>query len=140
MRREASCQCGQVVVECSGEPVLVAACHCLHCQRRTGAPFGIGAFYARTDVRPVTGTPIQFKRTGDSGSAVTSHFCGTCGSTVWWQPERAPSMVGVAVGAFADPGFPMPTQAGWAKNQHAWLSFPDEVTTRTEGIVRQAQP
>jgi hypothetical protein len=38
-----------------------------------------------------------------------------------------PDLIGVAVGAFADPEFPMPDQAVWAEEQHHWLSLPDEV-------------
>jgi hypothetical protein len=34
---------------------LVAACHCLACQRRTGTSFSVNAFYA-TDTVEVSGT------------------------------------------------------------------------------------
>jgi hypothetical protein len=32
--------CGSLRGEATGEPVFVAACHCMECQRRTGSPFG----------------------------------------------------------------------------------------------------
>src|SRR2546430_4033439 len=40
---------------------LVVACHCLDCQRRTGAPFGVGAFYP-VEAVAISGTPKQFTR------------------------------------------------------------------------------
>jgi hypothetical protein len=38
--RTAACNCGQLCITCEGEPVRVSMCHCLECQRRTGAVFG----------------------------------------------------------------------------------------------------
>ena len=45
MDRLARCCCGALRAEVSGDPTLVAACHCEQCQRRTGAAFGISALY-----------------------------------------------------------------------------------------------
>ena len=138
MLREAACQCGQLVIRCSGEPAGVSLCHCLDCQRRTGSAFGIAAFFAKGQATIVRGSAAQFRRGSDSGSAVTFHFCGVCGSTIWWEPERLPSMIGVAVGAFADPDFPAPVQATWDKRQHRWLHLPDEIVSYPQSPVRTA--
>src|SRR3546814_16539542 len=40
-------------------PVVV--CHCIDCQRRTGAPFGAGVFYPAGDVG-IAGTTTEFTR------------------------------------------------------------------------------
>ena|ERR1700677_650461 len=42
---DARCSCGALTLTLPGLSKLVLACHCLDCQRRTGAPFGVGAFY-----------------------------------------------------------------------------------------------
>lgn len=123
-------------MRCDGEPAAASLCHCLDCQRRTGSAFGVGAFFARGQVTVEKGSSTQFRRGSDSGSAVTFHFCSACGSTVWWEPERLPSMIGVAVGAFADPDFPAPAQATWDSRRHRWLHLPDEVTSYPQGAVR----
>ena len=127
-------------MQCSGEPVVVAICHCTDCQRRTGSAFGVGAFFLRERVSPSQGASVQFRRLCDSGSAITFHFCGHCGSTVWWEPDRMPSMAGVAVGAFSDPAFPAPTLATWAKNQHRWVQLPEDVTVSAEAVMRPVPP
>jgi hypothetical protein len=44
-----------------------------------------------------------------------------CGSTVYWELRRKPEMVAVAVGAFADPAFPAPSQAVYAEHRHIWV-------------------
>lgn len=35
--RRKRCSCGKLQVVCEGEPVRISMCHCLACQRRTGA-------------------------------------------------------------------------------------------------------
>jgi hypothetical protein len=42
---------------------------------------------------------------------MTFHFCPECGSTLFWEPERIPQPIGVAVGAVADPSFPQPERS-----------------------------
>jgi hypothetical protein len=39
-----------------------------------------------------------------------------------------PHLIGVAVGAFADPSFPMPEQAVFTSDKHDWLDLPEEIT------------
>ena len=38
--RRAACSCGQLHLTIEGEPARISMCHCLACQRRTGAVFG----------------------------------------------------------------------------------------------------
>jgi hypothetical protein len=121
--RTASCACGQLRIACAGEPQKVSLCHCLDCQRRTGSTYGIAAFFAR-DAVAATGRASTYQRPSDSGFAVTFYFCPDCGSTVFWEPTRKPDSIAVAVGAFADPSFPAPTQSVWNERRHPWVSFP----------------
>src|ERR1700761_3161976 len=105
--RIASCSCGQLRLTCEGEPVRISICHCLECQKRTGNVFATQARYARAGVT-IEGRSTRWTRHGDSGGAATFHFCPVCGATVYWEPDSMPDFVSVAVGAFADPGFPPP--------------------------------
>jgi hypothetical protein len=40
---------------------------------------------------------------------------------------KLPKLVGVALGAFADPSFPLATQSVWTRDKHHWLVLPDGV-------------
>ena len=122
--REAACACVQLRLKTRGEPRIVSSCHCLACQRRTGALFGASAFFGRDQVA-VEGERSIFRRQGDSGAWLAFQFCPKCGSTVFWENERLPDIVSVAVGAFADPHFPAPVRTVWARTKHDWLAFPD---------------
>ncbi len=51
MTRIAHCSCGSLRAETAGEPIMVGVCHCIACQRRTGAPFGVNVFFSRTQVQ-----------------------------------------------------------------------------------------
>ena len=99
---------------------LIVACHCLACQRRTGSPFGLGVFHA-IDTVEITGTATEFIHVGDSGRKVRCYFCPTCGSTVYWKPDVLPSLIGVAVGALGDPGFPAPAFSIFERSKHHWV-------------------
>lgn len=125
--RTARCHCGALALACSGEPRKVSLCHCLDCQRRSGAPFSVAAFYARDSVCVVHGEASAYERGSASGYPVRFHFCARCGSNVWWEPQRMPDLVGVAVGAFADPDFPRPQQAVFARDRHPWVELPGDV-------------
>jgi len=124
--RRASCSCGQLKVETSGEPIRVSVCHCLACQQRTGSPFGAQARFERSAVR-IEGRSSEYVRTADSGVKITFRFCPDCGSTMHFQMEGFPDVVGVPVGAFADPEFPPPRFSVYESRRHAWVDIPGSV-------------
>jgi hypothetical protein len=117
--RQASCCCGALQISCAGAPVRISMCHCIACQRRTGAPFGAQSRYARAQVTP-SGPSSLYTRVADSGNTVTYHFCPSCGSTVYWELSGYPDLIAVALGMFADPAFPPPTVSVWESTRHPW--------------------
>ena len=119
---EARCSCGVVSLSLPGPTKLVAACHCIDCQRRTGAPFGVGACYP---VEAVTsaGAPKGYVRAAASGGEIRFYFCSDCGSTVYWKADNLPAMIGVAVGTIADPDFPAPVRSVFEQSKHAWVEI-----------------
>ena len=101
--REAKCACGDLSVAVEGEPMLVSACCCTRCQRRTGSFFGVTAYFEPAKVGHA-GEPKTFRR---PGAEPTVHFCGQCGTSLWWAPDDpAEGWIGVAGGCFADPTLP----------------------------------
>ena len=108
--RVVSCSCGQLRLTCEGEP---------ECQKRTGSVFATQARFSREFVT-IEGHATQWTRLGDSGHGATFNFCPVCGSTVCWEPTGAPDFIYVAVGAFADPGFPPPRVSVYEERQHKW--------------------
>jgi hypothetical protein len=127
--RHAACSCGQLHLTIEGEPARMSMCHCLECQRRTGAVMGNQARFPREQVA-FAGETATWTRTAESGKAATFYFCPRCGSTVYWESEGFPGYVAVAVGNFADPNFPAPTIAVWEESRHPWISLPLDTSAK----------
>ena len=130
--RRAACSCGQLHLTIQGDPSRIWTCHCLECQRRTGAVFANQARFRREQIT-FYGTATAWKRTGESGNGLTCFFCPTCGSTVYFEPEAFPGIVAVAIGNFADPNFPAPSVSVWEKTRHPWVSLPPD----TQRLAKQ---
>lgn len=121
--RYAACRCEQLRLIVEGEPVRISICHCLDCQRRTGSAFGVQARFAAEAVR-IEGNYAEYERPSDAGEGRTFCFCPECGATVFFWVTGASELIGVPVGAFADPGFPAPTVSVWGVREHHWLDLP----------------
>ena len=124
-KRLASCSCGQLTAEVRGEPVRISICHCLACQRRTGSVFGEQARFPRENVT-TSGTSTEYVRAGDEGPGAKFHFCPRCGSTVYYELFSMTDFVGIPVGAFADPAFPVPTVSVYEERMHQWVVPPPD--------------
>lgn len=120
MERVAACHCGQLKAIASGEPERVYVCHCKSCQRRTGAVVHSGSRWLKSQVR-IEGEEKIYGRIADSGFTIRFHFCPNCGSSVFWEGDRGPDYYGIAVGCFADPGFPPPVYSSYEEAMHPWL-------------------
>ena len=123
--RDASCSCGQLRLEATGEPLQISICHCLACQRRTGSAFGIQARFMPDQVE-VTGRYSDFVRVSDGGGELIFHFCPDCGATVF-NTTSVDADVWVPVGGFADPSFPPPNVSIFESRRHPWVAVPDAI-------------
>jgi len=123
--RNASCSCGQLQARVTSDPIRVAVCHCLACQRRTGSVFGAQARFA-SDAVTISGVSKEFVRVGDEGTQATFRFCPECGATVFYTGGLEGSVV-IPVGAFADPQFPPPTFSVYEERMHSWVSLPPDI-------------
>lgn len=123
--RTASCQCGQLRIEVQGDPGGVGICHCLACQRRTGSVFAALASFAAPYT--ISGSATEYVRVGDQGAKFVFRFCPVCGTNLFHTEEGVSDRVSVAVGAFADPGFPAPQVSVYGCRRHGWVRLPDGV-------------
>ncbi|NOK19820.1 GFA family protein [Corallococcus carmarthensis] len=120
-QRRASCVCGQLRVEVTGEPIRVSMCHCFACQQRTGSVYGVQARFRREAITAIEGRSKTFTRKGDeSGNSAHFHFCPECGSTVYYEFAHDPDVIAITVGAFADPAFPAPVFSVYEERSHSW--------------------
>lgn len=126
MTHSGSCACGAVTIIAVGDPATVSMCHCRQCQKRTGSTYSVHAYFSRVAVT-TAGETRSHMRTGDTGCTITFHFCPICASTLHWDVEAMPDMVGIPVGVFADPSFPSPTTSIFVPQKHPWVVVPNWV-------------
>lgn len=120
--RTASCRCGQLRAETTGEPGRISVCHCLDCQQRSGSAFSAQARWPDAQVR-ITGERKIWSNVGDSGRRADFHFCPECGSTVAYVIEAMPGVTAIPIGAFADPDFPAPKFSVYEERMHKWTAI-----------------
>lgn len=120
--RKASCRCGQLTAECSGEPVRVSVCHCLDCKKRSGSAFAVQARWPSEQVT-IEGRSKSWVDVADSGNRITFHFCPECGSDVHYEISgKFDGLVAIPLGAFADPYFARPGFSVWEKRKLEWVA------------------
>lgn len=129
---EAKCQCGQLSVIAPGPSRGVIVCHCSYCQRRSGSPFGALAYYP-SEKLTITGHATRFERPTATGGIAETFFCATCGSTMYVRVGKQPTMLGVPIGAFADPKYPAPMLSVWEEGKHDWVIIPDPTEHHPQG-------
>ena len=132
---KAQCQCGRLSADLPVRPLIVVACHCVDCQRRSGSPFGVLAYFAAAEVA-ISGEAKRFERTTADGNVFETFFCPVCGSTVYAKLSKQPAMIGIAVGAIADPSFKAPRISVWEQSMHSWVTIPGEVQHFMQGDHR----
>ncbi len=122
------CLCGACRYEIDGEPVVVARCHCLDCQRVSGAGHVTGAMFAETGIR-LFGAPAEFELTSAAGNTVTRLFCSTCGSPLFGKNSGMPGMMTVTLGTLDDPGALKPQVAIFARSRRHWDVMDESLPT-----------
>ena len=113
------CLCGSCSYTIEGEPVVVARCHCLDCQRLSGAGHTTGAMFPEDGVA-LTGVPTTFSLRSDSGATVTRLFCGTCGSPLFGMNTVMPGFMTVCLGTLDNSDALMPQVAIFTRSRRAW--------------------
>ena len=121
---QASCQCGSLSATFDGPPDFVVLCNCQACQKRTGSPFGTGAYFRKAQMT-MTGPTGSWQRTADSGRAIENFFCPACATTLYWTLDMRPGYFGVAYGCF-ETALPDPVRAVWTDEAHSWVKLPTD--------------
>lgn len=77
------CQCGAVRYEVEGEAAHHALCHCADCRASSGAPATAWMAFASDSFRITSGKATPYNSSGASWR----HFCGTCGTGIYFNNE-----------------------------------------------------
>lgn len=119
MGHRGRCLCGGCAYEIDGDPVIVANCHCLDCQRLSGAGHTTGAVFADAGVR-VTGDVGTYELTSEAGNRVTRLFCRTCGSPLFGRNTGMPGVMTVTLGTLDESDDLRPQVGIFARSRRSW--------------------
>ena len=124
--RIATCQCGQLSVECPDQQLIHTQCACRECQRRTGAPSAFQLHFKSSELS-ISGDYKTYTResANDEDREVGSFFCPNCGSTVWLSSSWSEAVFGepiyqVSLGCFGDIEVVPPEVSIWCCNLPSW--------------------
>lgn len=113
------CLCGAVRYEVEGELIMAGHCHCLDCQKASGAGHGTHAFVPEPAVR-ISGTVGEYVRRAESGALVTRCFCPTCGSSLFSRSSGMPGGMTICVGTLDESdAIPMQLRV-YDKRRRSW--------------------
>jgi hypothetical protein len=100
MQASGGCHCGAIRYSVLGDPVYHAICHCGDCRRASGAPAVSWALFPR-DAVTIEGSPRLYA----SSAPAQRHFCGACGTSLFYTNESTfPGMIDVQSATLDDPG------------------------------------
>lgn len=120
------CLCRRVHYKLSGEPIVVAVCHCTHCQKQSGGAFSVNLLVQESQL-DISGTLKTFADKGDSGAAVLRRFCSDCGSPIISVLGSTPGMVALKAGTLDDTSDIKPAVQIWCESQQNWVKLSPEL-------------
>jgi hypothetical protein len=126
MEREGGCSCGAVRYRLTAEPLFVHCCHCLNCQRQTGAAFAVNVLIEADRVALLTGEPEPVDVPRDDGSTQAIYRCPECRVAVFSTYTR-PDVRFVRAGTLDDPASLSPDVHIFTRSKLPWVSLPDGV-------------
>lgn len=120
------CRCGAVRYEMPSDVAHAALCHCTDCRKSSGAPAVAWALAPRDQVT-IEGEPLVYA----SSDNVQRHFCGRCGTGLFYTNEVVfPGMIDVQTATLDDPDeIPVVAQIqtaeriGWMERAHELPTF-----------------
>lgn len=113
------CACGSIRYVCSRTPIAMLNCHCLDCQRASGAPFASGFIVAASDIK-ITGAPKTYSVRAGSGGVATRSFCSQCGSPLFTGGDVNPGFMSVRFSTLDNTAGFQPMLEIWTASAQPW--------------------
>jgi len=115
-----SCLCGAIRYTIGVPVTELRACHCLSCQKASGAGGSVNAVVPSAAFTLTQGAPKRYEAKADSGRILYRFFCADCGSPIYSQRQTTPETVVVRAGTLDDPAPMKITTHIWTKRARPW--------------------
>jgi len=121
------CLCGVTRYRLTGEPLMVYACHCTDCQKRSGSAFGLSMWVQRRALEVTQGEVALHMAPTEDGRVRHSRICAACGIRLWSEPPPHPAFAIVRAGTLDDTSWLRPVAHLWTRSAQPWFAFPEGV-------------
>lgn len=134
MEIDGQCHCGKIKFSGETESNFFGICHCNDCQTNTGT-----AYRAIVNVPAklfhMVGKPTEYlKTTSDSGTPVTSAFCGSCGSPIYSCAVVNPKFYRIRLGLLRQKSEFVPRVQIWKSAAFSWVNELSDVPSHPGNI------
>src|SRR5258708_32003161 len=97
------CLCGAVRYSIDAQVSALRACHCVNCQKSSGAGGTVNAVVPTDSFKISKGATKRYDDSAtQSGRTLSRHFCGDCGSPIYSHRNPNPGFVVVRAGSLDD--------------------------------------
>jgi len=126
---EGGCLCGAVRFQVLGAPMIVHACHCTVCQRRTGSAFAVNLWIESDNINLLQGELESRTAPGiKADSPSESWYCPGCGTCLWTHFAASPARSRfVRAGTLDNPAAFAPDVHIFTSTKQPWVTIPDKV-------------
>ncbi|MDX1508240.1 MAG: GFA family protein [Woeseiaceae bacterium] len=122
------CFCGEVQFEIASEPRQSNHCHCISCQRASGAPFVTWLTFAAADFDVTHGMITE----RESSPGVLRGHCAACGTAMTWQSMTRSDSIDITAACFDDKSIVKPSSHIWMSHSPPWVSLDDDLPKHQE--------
>jgi hypothetical protein len=122
MKIDGACHCGAITYEAEIDPAGVRLCHCTDCQTPSGSAFRVTVSAAEGSFSLLSGHPVIYIKTADSGAKRAHGFCGDCGTPIYaTSVGDGPKKYGLRVGTIRQRPELRPNRQYWCRSALGWV-------------------
>lgn len=128
---EGGCLCGKLRYQISALPFAADYCHCVHCQKISGAPVMAWMDFKSDQVTWLEGHLREYA----SSATVRRGFCADCGATLSFRHLAHPAYLTLAIVSLDAPDRVAPTYHIYTDHQRHWCHLQDDLPRFSQGQV-----
>ncbi|QYJ76746.1 GFA family protein [Shewanella sp. FJAT-52076] len=123
MTTKGGCHCGNIRYQLSADPFDADYCHCLDCQKTSGAPFGAWMDFKAEQVTWLAGEVKEYA----SSDNIRRGFCPECGCTLTYRSTQYPDYLTLSICSLDDASQISPKYHIHTHSRQPWLTIQDSL-------------
>ena len=128
MKIDGACYCSGITYEAEVDPEKIFICNCTDCQTMTGGTCHVNVLVEESNLKFLSGEPVEYVKTAASGNKRAIGFCGRCSTHLYAiSAGEGPRVYGLRVPTSRQRDKLVPKQQVWLRSRPHWLSHLDSI-------------